>query len=129
MDFVLMLRRQWEGYPLYHASKFNLLLHLVAVPAFLVANVALVICLAQGKLGGATISLVTMVLSAAAQGRGHSKEANPAIPFSGPMDAVARLLLEQWVSFPRFVLSGLWFRAYRIAPNKSFQADPPRGSA
>jgi hypothetical protein len=29
---------------------------------------------------------------------------------------VARLLLEQWISFPRFVLSGLWLRAYRVAP-------------
>jgi hypothetical protein len=115
MEFVQVLRRQWEGYPLYHASRFNLVLHLVAVPVFLAANVAAVICLAHGTWGGAAVSLATMVLSVAAQGRGHRKEANPAIPFRGPVDAVARLLLEQWVSFPRFVLSGLWFRAYRVA--------------
>jgi hypothetical protein len=116
MEIGQTLQRQWEGYALYHASKFNLILHLVAVPAFIAANVALIVCLALGNWVGAIISLATMLLSIAAQGRGHSKEANPAIPFSSPSEAVARLLLEQWIRFPRFVLSGLWLRAYRVAP-------------
>jgi uncharacterized membrane protein YGL010W len=38
MEIGQTLQRQWEGYALYHASKFNLILHLVAVPAFIAAK-------------------------------------------------------------------------------------------
>lgn len=34
-------------------------------------------------------------------------------PFTSRSNAVARLLLEQWINFPRFVLSGKWLRALR----------------
>jgi uncharacterized protein len=30
-----------------------------------------------------------------------------------PIDAVTRIFLEQWITFPRFVLSGAWIRALR----------------
>jgi hypothetical protein len=28
-------------------------------------------------------------------------------------NAISRIFLEQWVTFPRFVLSGAWMRAWR----------------
>ena len=56
-----------------------------------------------------------MVLSLALQGRGHRWEPVPPEPFTGPMNAVARLLCEQWITFPRFVLSGGWRDALRRA--------------
>jgi hypothetical protein len=31
------------------------------------------------------------------------------------MNAVARLFLEQWITFPRFLLSGGWSRALRTS--------------
>ena len=37
------------------------------------------------------------------------------MPFSGPDDVVTRLLVEQWVTFPRFVFSGGWYRNLRHA--------------
>jgi hypothetical protein len=52
-----------------------------------------------------------MGLSIAIQGRGHGTEPVPAEPFTGMGNAVTRILLEQWVTFPRFALSGGWMRA------------------
>jgi hypothetical protein len=54
-----------------------------------------------------------MVVSLALQGRGHRQEQVPPEPFTSPANAISRLLLEQWVTFPRFVLSGGWLRALR----------------
>jgi hypothetical protein len=39
----------------------------------------------------------------------------PPEPFTGAGNAVARLLLEQWITFPRFVVSGGWHRALKSA--------------
>lgn len=109
-------RRQWEGYPRYHQSRFNLLLHIVVVPWFLLGNLALLAGLFQGSWPLASAGIMAMVMSVALQGRGHSTEPNPPEPFTGPANALARIFLEQWVTFPRFVLSGRWLRALRAAP-------------
>lgn len=113
MTLPELLRWQHSGYPRYHALKANLLLHIVAVPVFLVGNVGLAIALWQGAWGLALACAVPMVLSLAAQGRGHRMEHVPSEPFTGPVQAVARLLFEQWITFPRFVLSGGWWRALK----------------
>ena len=47
----------------------------------------------------------------ALQGRGHRKEPVPPEPFTGLGNALSRIFLEQWITFPRFVLSGGWLRA------------------
>ena len=39
----------------------------------------------------------------------------PPEPFAGPGQALARLFFEQWLTFPRFVLSGGWRRALAAA--------------
>lgn len=113
-----LLRQQWEGYARYHQSRFNLLLHIVLVPLFLVSNVALVMALVQRSWSVAIVAVVVMVLSVAFQGRGHREEPVPPEPFTGPVNAVSRIFLEQWVTFPRFVLSGGWLRSLqrRSAP-------------
>ena len=61
--------------------------------------------------GPAGASLVAVAL----QGRGHRLEPVPPEPFSGPLNFVSRLFFEQWVTFPRFVLSGGWLAALRKA--------------
>ncbi|MDD5030659.1 MAG: hypothetical protein PHH58_14370 [Rhodoferax sp.] len=38
-----LLAWQWSGYPKYHVSRANLVLHIVVVPFFLLGNVALVV--------------------------------------------------------------------------------------
>ncbi|MFZ0553037.1 MAG: terminase [Steroidobacteraceae bacterium] len=105
--------RQLQGYARYHQSRLNLLLHIVLVPLFLAGNVALLVALLEGRWTLAIGALVSTVLSIAIQGRAHSGEPVPPEPFTSPGNAVARILLEQWVTFPRFVLSGGWSRALR----------------
>lgn len=113
MPVIQLLRWQWTGYSRYHQSRANLLLHLAVVPLFLAGNVFLLVALALGWWVGVAISLAAMVLSVALQGRGHGQEAVPPEPFTSPLNAVLRIVLEQWVTFPRFVLSGGWRRAWR----------------
>ena len=108
-----LLRWQWEGYPRYHQSRFNLVLHIVLVPLFLVSNVALLTAFVQGSWLLGIVAAVGMVFSVALQGRGHRKEPVPPEPFTGLGNALSRIFLEQWVTFPRFVLSGGWRRALR----------------
>jgi len=110
-----LLRWQWEGYPRYHRSRFNLLLHIVVIPLFLVGNVALLAGLLRGAWWVALAGLVAMIVSVALQGRGHGREPTPPEPFTGPRNAVTRIFFEQWVTFPRFVLSGAWLQALRQA--------------
>jgi hypothetical protein len=108
-----MERSQLQEYSLYHQSRPNLLLHIIFVPLFLAGNVALLVALAERRwlsvLGAAALT----GLSLAVQGCGHSKEPVPPAPFTGPFNAMSRILREQWVTFPRFVLSGAWRQALR----------------
>ena len=108
-----LLRWQWQGYPQYHQSRANLLIHIVAVPLFLVGTIGLVFAVVQLSLFALAVAIGCIVVAVALQGRGHRLEAVPPEPFSGPFNFVARLFLEQWVTFPRFVLSGGWNAALR----------------
>ena len=108
-----LLRRQWSGYPRYHHSRTNLLIHIVVVPLFLLGNVGLVVALIQLSALLVVVSLVAMVVSVALQGRGHRQEEVPPEPFTSGANAMARIFLEQWVTFPRLVVSGGWSRALR----------------
>ena len=115
MSIRELLRWQWEGYSTYHQSRANLLLHIVVVPLFLLGNVGLIVGLLQGSLLLAILSPVAMLVSVALQGKGHAKESEPSVPFSSPVNAISRIFLEQWISFPRFVLSGGWWKALQKA--------------
>ena len=115
MGLPELLKWQWSGYARFHRSRTNLLLHIVLVPLFLAGNIALVTALLRGAAPVAAAGLGAMLVSVALQGRGHRGEANPPEPFTGPANLVARILLEQWITFPRFVLSGGWARQLRSA--------------
>jgi len=108
-----LLAWQCEGYPRYHRSRANLLMHIVLVPLFLAGNVALIVGLIGAAWLLALAGLVTMAISIALQGRGHRGEATPPEPFTSPLNALSRIFLEQWITFPRFVVSGGWLRAVR----------------
>ncbi|AMO25032.1 DUF962 domain-containing protein [Ramlibacter solisilvae] len=115
MSFSQLLRWQWEGYPRYHRSRFNLLLHIFVVPLFLAGNVALVAGLFLAAWPSVAAGALAMGASVALQGRGHRQERMPSEPFTSPLNAVGRIFVEQWVNFPRFVLSGGWLQAWREA--------------
>lgn len=113
MGIAELLRWQWNGYPRVHRSRTNLLIHIAVVPLFVLGNVGLVVALLSRTWLAGAVSLVIMVISVALQGRGHKREEVPPEPFTGPANAISRIFLEQWVTFPRFVLSGMWLRALR----------------
>jgi len=110
MTIPELLRWQWQGYATYHQNRANLLLHIVAVPLFIVASVLVVVAVVTFSLGLLVVAVVGLVLSVAIQGRGHTLEPVPPEPFTGRANLLGRLFFEQWVTFPRFVLSGGWWR-------------------
>lgn len=106
-----LLAWQWSNYPAGHRDRRNLLVHAVTVPVFQVGTVALLmspflsVWLALFGLGAMA---GTMML----QGRTHRLERKAPIPFRGPGDVVARILAEQWLTFPRYVASGGFGQAW-----------------
>ena len=91
------------------AGPDHLVMHIVAVPTFMLRNVLAVI-------GAAMLApilffagvVVLTVGTIGAQGRGHRFKSVPTQPFAGSVDLSKWLLVEQWVIFPRFVPSGGW---------------------
>lgn len=111
-----LLAWQWQHYPGNHTDKRNLVIHLITVPIFWGGTIAMLGApMASGLtsiVSSFAAGLVMCVLAMAAQGRGHKLEAVPPIPFRGPLDVIARIFVEQWITFPRFVLSGAIAKAW-----------------
>src|SRR5207244_12176335 len=101
-----LLTWQWQGYARYHRNTTNLLLHIVAVPLFIVANVLLIVTVVKVSLGLLALAVLGIVVSVIVQGRGHELERVPPEPFTGPANVLGRLFLEQWVTVPPLVLPG-----------------------
>jgi hypothetical protein len=109
-----LLRWQWSLYADGHHNRSNLLVHAGTNPLFLAGTCALVASpLAGADFAGAGAGL--MLVAMMAQGRGHRLEKTAPVPFRGVGDLLARFFAEQWVTFPRFVLSGGFAAAWRAA--------------
>jgi uncharacterized membrane protein YGL010W len=107
--FKELARQQYASYQHFHHHKLNLWLHLLAVPLFQLGfgmMVAAIVMLQPLLLSGIAVMALSMLL----QGIGHKKEQQPPLPFTGPLNVISRILLEQFYSFPRFVLSGQCFK-------------------
>ncbi len=107
------LAAQFRDYPRVHTERANLLIHIVAVPVFDLSWVAFVAAVVGRSPVAAAASVAVAVAAFAAEGRGHALESERPISFAGPRDVVTRIFAEQFITFPRFVLSGGWLRAYR----------------
>jgi hypothetical protein len=105
-----LLAWQWRGYSRYHRNPGNLLIHIVAVPTFIAGILAAVALTLQAQWFGALLALAVAVVAFAAQGIGHKRERIASEPFSGAGDFIARVMCEQFITFPRFVLMGQWAR-------------------
>src|SRR6267142_7098379 len=108
-----LLAWQWSDYTSKHRDRGNLLLHAIAVPMFLLSTVLLVTALVTREGVAAVFAVAGMGVSVLLQGRGHRREDEAPTPFDGGGDFVTRFFVEQWVTFPRFVLSGGWLRNFR----------------
>lgn len=84
------------------------MIYIVAVPLFLLGTVTLVVAAVELSFVLLALAIGCIVVAVALQGRGHRLEAVPPEPFSGPLNFVSRLFLDQWVTFPRFVITGGW---------------------
>jgi hypothetical protein len=107
-----LLQWQWELYGAAHRERKNLLVHALTVPIFM-GGTALLLLPPLFSFWLAPGGLAAMVFAAALQGRTHRLEAVRPMPFQGPWDVFARLMLEQWITFPRFVWTGGFGRAWR----------------
>lgn len=107
--------RKLRDYSRGHQDRTNLLLHVLTVPLFWAGNIALVAGAATRSPAAALIGLAMTLSALVAQGRGHRREHVPPRPFHGPIDFVARFMTEQWLTFPRYVATGAFARAWREA--------------
>jgi hypothetical protein len=106
-----LLAWQWKIYPGTHRDRRNLLVHAGTMPLF---AAGLLLALATPWLGPLALAgLALLPLAMVAQGRGHRLESAPPAPFTGPSDVISRIFVEQLITFPRFVLSGQFARAWR----------------
>ncbi len=106
-----LLAWQHVHYPEFHGDRRNLVIHLITVPLFQWGTLLLLSPL-WGPWWLALVGLGFMLTAVIAQGRGHAMEKNAPIAFASRGEAVARIVLEQWINFPRFVLSGGVLRAW-----------------
>ena len=102
-----------------HSSRINLAIHLFAVPIFVVTGPAAIVALVRGRFASAGLLALGLLVSFAIQGIGHRLERNQPEPFRGTLDAIRRILLEQYYTFPLLVVSGAWLRAWRAGPSRS----------
>jgi uncharacterized membrane protein YGL010W len=101
---------QWRTYARNHRDRVNLLLHFVAVPMFIASVLAVVHGLVYRLWFATAIAFAAMVFAFVLQAVGHKRETEQPIPFDGPFDFIARVFIEQFITFPRFILSGGWLR-------------------
>jgi hypothetical protein len=103
---------QFRNYPTGHRDRRNLAMHAATAPLFVAGTCALVLAPFTSPWLFA-FAVPAMAVTLLVQGRGHRLEASAPSPFLGPRDFAVRLFVEQWVTFPRYVLSGGFARAWR----------------
>lgn len=104
-----------EDYPRFHRDRTNLSIHIVAVPVFMLANLSLLIGLAQIDTTRIVVSAGFIALSLGVQKLGHGMEVTPSEPFAGAGDFLKRIYSEQFFRFWAFVVDGGWLRNWRSA--------------
>jgi hypothetical protein len=107
-----LLAWQWKLYPDNHTRHLTLVVHLVCAPLFIVGW----LLVGASPVFGwelAVVGLSFVVAAVAGEGWTHKMEPARPVPFDGPMDFVARFVVEQVVTFPRFVFSGELGRMWR----------------
>jgi len=111
MSFPALLSWAWEETPPVHKNTVNLLIHLFAVPLFVIGNFLLI----AGVFGLRLLiaAILCIVVSLTLQRFGHSLEQNPVHPFAGPRDFLRRIYAEQFCNFWRFLFSGQWYASFK----------------
>lgn len=120
MTFAEVVDAQWSDYSERHRHKTNLLIHIVTVPlvwlaAIEVAGALLLMLIGVGGLKIFVWALIMVAASLFAQNYGNQMEAVKPRPFTNAKDFAINAAAEQFVTFPRFVLTGGWLRNFQAA--------------
>ncbi|KAF7786109.1 hypothetical protein PRUB_a0571 [Pseudoalteromonas rubra] len=113
MKIKALIAWQWQGYERFHQSTTNLWLHIVAVPLFIFGFALCFVALFFLNVTWLGNAVLLIAGSLIAQGIGHKSEALPPEPFTGALNALLRIILEQVYTFPKFVLTGGWYAALK----------------
>jgi uncharacterized membrane protein YGL010W len=81
MGIVEFFQWQWSGYSQAHQNRSNLLIHLLAVPAFIVSAVCLVMAITKLSPVAVVRSVAAMFAGVALQVRGYTLEQSQPRPF------------------------------------------------
>lgn len=118
MSFRELLSWAWRETPPVHRNAANLLIHLFAVPLFVVGNFLLIAGIVV-NLWLLVAALLCIVVSLVLQKFGHSLERNQVPPFAGSRDFLRRLYAEQFCNFWRFLFSGQWYASFKAHSNNA----------
>jgi hypothetical protein len=108
-----LLNWQWSHYQAGHQSRPALMVHALTF-VWVGGGIVLAglgILSSQGAWVG--LGLMLYLGAMAAQGVAHSFEKKRPEPFLSPLDFVVRFTLENLITFPRFLLSGGFAKAWR----------------
>ena len=111
MSLRELLEWQYRTYPRYHRSRLNLLLHIVMVPLFVAGTVGAIFGIIVLSGSWFIVSSLTMVGTIIIEGLGHLTEPEKPAPFKNLIELFTRIFVEQWITFPKFVMSGGWLHA------------------
>ena len=120
MTFAELLDQQWSDYAERHRNKANLMIHIVTVPlvwlaAIQVAGALLLMLIGVGGFKILVWAAILIAVALFAQRHGNSMEAVKPPPFTDARDFAMKAAAEQFVTFPRFVLTGGWLRNLQAA--------------
>ena len=120
MTFAETLSQQWSDYSERHRNKGNLLIHIVTVPLVWFAGLQLVgglilMLIGVGGLKMWVYAAILIAIALGAQAYGNGLEAIKPRPFTNAADFAFGAVAEQFVTFPRFVLTGGWLRNFQGA--------------
>lgn len=96
-----------------HKNKTNLILHLIAVPLFILGHAGLFILLYTHNLAAILISICLIITSLILQAKGHKLEHKSPEAFTSPGNFVKRIYKEQFITFPMFIFSSGFKESWR----------------
>jgi hypothetical protein len=114
MSYPQLVAWAWRETPPVHKSRANLLIHLFAVPMFVLGHVLIVAAFFE-DLRLLTAGPIAIIVSLTLQNIGHKLERVAPPPFLGPKDFLRRLYAEQFCNFWRFLFSGGWYASFKAA--------------
>ena len=118
MSFSELRAWAWGETPPVHKHRTNLLIHIVAVPLFVIGHILLLAGILTNP-WWLVAGIVSIVVSLAAQKAGHALEPNQVPSFTGARDFLRRLYAEQFCNFWRFLFSGQWYASLRSSQSEA----------